>query len=92
MKPQYEQYRAHGKGSEHRGFRLPNALYSHIERLAEIEGDSVTGLIIEGLARVLEDRLSPENLASTASAIRGQAEQEIAAMQELAEQVNLREE
>jgi hypothetical protein len=90
VKPQYEQYRANRKGSELKGFRLPTELYSHIERLAEIEGDSVTGLVIEGLARVLEDRLNPDHLASSAAAFREQAELQIAAMQELAEQVKLR--
>ena len=87
MKPKYEQYRANGRGSDFRGFRLPTELYGHIERLAAIEGDSVTGLVVEGLVRVIEDRVSPESLASTTAALRQGAETQIAALQEWAERL-----
>jgi hypothetical protein len=76
VKPQYEQYRANGKGAEFKGVRIPTQLLSQIERLAEIEG----------LARVVEDRLNPENVAATVAAIRAQTESQVAAMQQLADE------
>ena len=89
MKPQYEQYRTKGN-KQHtnlKGFRLPVALYGQLESLAAIEGDSVTGLVIEGIARVIEDRANPANLAASAETIREDAEAQIAALHDWAEHV-----
>src|SRR5579863_3544073 len=86
MKPDYERYRANRTGSEFKGCRLPTALVAQIERLAEIEGDSFTGMVIEGLARIVEDRLGADGFAERAAAIRAEAEARIAALQALADE------
>ena len=68
MHPDFEHYRdeAKGKGAENTTItaRVPAHLKEFIEFLADVEGDgSYAPLVIEGLARVFEDRLSEDGLA-----------------------------
>jgi uncharacterized protein involved in exopolysaccharide biosynthesis len=54
MKPEFEKYKA--SPTEVTTVRMPADLKAKLGVLATLESDSLTGLIIEGAARVLEDR------------------------------------
>lgn len=57
MKPEFNQYRT--KLSERpTSVRLPQELSQAIELIAALENDSLSGIMIEGLARVVNDRRS----------------------------------
>jgi len=64
MKPEFSQYRT--KLSERpTSVRLPQELSQAIELIAALENDSISGIMIEGLARVVNDRRSdPEYVQS----------------------------
>ena len=64
MKPEFNQYRT--KLSERpTSVRLPQELSQAIELIAALENDSLSGIMIEGLARVVNDRRSdPEYVQS----------------------------
>lgn len=80
MKPEFEVYR--GDKSTRKdvtSVRLPAGLKGAAELIALGEGDSLTGLLIEGLARVVQDRRSDPNFGDslrTALDSRAQAAQE----------------
>lgn len=57
MKPEYEHFRRlTGDPGVDLSARIHPDLKRDLERVAAAEGDTVTGIIIEGAARVLEDR------------------------------------
>ena len=60
MKPEFEHFRGPEvpKGVSPTPVRLPLPLKEAAELIAGVEGDSLSGLLIEGLARVVQDRLS----------------------------------
>lgn len=62
MKPQYEQYRSGRKDvKEQTSAKLPPEIKAEAELIAAVEDDSLTGLIIEGLVRVIDDRKQDPN-------------------------------
>ena len=62
MNPDYEKYRPE-RGQETVQFnaRVPEVLKKQVELLAAIEGDTMSALVIEGLARLVEDRSANSN-------------------------------
>ena len=57
MHPDYEAYRLQRSEPRHpTNTLIPENLYMAAEALAGMEGDSVSALIVEGLARVIENR------------------------------------
>jgi hypothetical protein len=62
MKPEFEKYRGdRGTAKDMVSFRVPVTLKTEVELVALAESDTISGLMIEGLARVLEDRKSDPN-------------------------------
>lgn len=57
MNPDYEKYRGK-KGEDKRAVNVlvPGTLHSALEFIANSEGDSFSGMVLEGLGRVFEDR------------------------------------
>lgn len=55
MKPEFEKFRTKSSGNPN-SVRVPDELLNAIELIAKIEDDSFSGLVIEGLVRVLDDR------------------------------------
>lgn len=56
MHPDYEKYKASAEDREGLHSRLPKELAAKIRILATLENDSITNLITEGMARVIEAR------------------------------------
>jgi hypothetical protein len=62
MHPDYEKYRVTTKvGFKQFPIRLQPELMDKIKTFAELEGDNTQALIIEGIARVIEDRIANPN-------------------------------
>lgn len=76
MKPQYEQYRSGRKDAkESTSAKLPPEIKAEAELIAAAEDDSLTGLIIEGLVRVIQDRKQdPDFIASIRETISNQVD------------------
>lgn len=75
MKPEYEKYRGPDmtRLASPSSVRIPEELVRAGELFARLEGDSFTGLIIEGLARVVEDRMGdPAYMAERMAEFTGQ--------------------
>ena len=68
MKPEYESYRGDVNGAMPTSVKLPPELQDKLRLIANIEGDSVAGLLVEGAARVLQDRQSDPDFAVQAGA------------------------
>ncbi len=88
MKPEFEKYRGERKTpKEITAARLPADLKAEAELIAAAEDDSLTGLLIEGIARVIEDRRSdPDYSSSIRLSLEAQAqdlETQLAATQKL---------
>lgn len=57
MKPEYYSYiGSNKKRGKPISARIPKELEATIRIIADLEHDSINGLIIEGLARIVEDR------------------------------------
>ena len=56
MKPEFESYRAGAKAGTPTSIKLPPELQRKLGLVADVEKDSLTGLLIEGAVRVLQDR------------------------------------
>ncbi len=64
MKPEYEKFRGDRTTSkELTAVRIPSVMKDEAKIIADGEGDSLSGLLIEGLARVIEDRRNDPNYA-----------------------------
>jgi hypothetical protein len=57
MKPDFEKFRTKSSGNP-ASVRIPDELQKIAELIANVEDDSLSGIIIEGLARVIDDRRS----------------------------------
>ncbi|MBP9738892.1 hypothetical protein KBD20_04340 [Candidatus Saccharibacteria bacterium] len=69
MRPEFEKYRGNGRvKKEMTAVRVPVDMRNEAELVALVEGDNLTGLMIEGLARVLEDRRSDASFTAKLSA------------------------
>jgi len=56
MKPEYEIYRRRGEPFTPVSLKMPEGLKEQLDLIVSLEGDTITGIMIEGIARVIEDR------------------------------------
>ena len=69
MKPDFEQYASQkGEPTEVTSIRVPSRVRELIDACAEAECVSRSDLILEGIARVIEDRKSDPNFGEAFSA------------------------
>ncbi|MEO6513351.1 MAG: hypothetical protein ABIR37_01550 [Candidatus Saccharimonadales bacterium] len=71
MHPNYEHYRKDTKGeaSTPLSTRVPEEFKAVLELIASLEGDTPSGLLLEGAARVIEDRSTGQGLEQLQSTI-----------------------
>lgn len=64
MRPEFEKFRGEKGRPKHAvNVLIPEELYSEVSMYASAEGDTVSGLVIEGAARVVLDRRADPNYA-----------------------------
>ncbi|CAN5636563.1 hypothetical protein BH23PAT1_BH23PAT1_4090 [soil metagenome] len=64
MKPEYEIFKQRGRGVTST-FRLSPGMRRELDIYVEVEGDSLSSILLEGAARVIQDRRNdPEYLAN----------------------------